>query len=298
MEGKLFRYGHSSPHVAFITGPKSHRHAIIVGGLTDGMLFSPYVHPLTERLVSDNWSVVHTLFSSSHKGWGLSNLNTDADELLMLSRHLQQHYNAEGIAIIGHSTGCQDIMRYAEKLSSRSQEKGHPYSPPPLPLLAAVLQGPASDKEWLASQPNAQERLEKAENMVAQGKGDDVLYIATEFDGAAVTANRFCALACHNGDEDYFSSDLSDDHLVHKFQGLRKSDAKVMFLISGSDEYMPEDVDKTKLGGRFVQAMSYRKEDGTGNDKAQCVIVQGGSHNLAGKEEEAVEVIRNFLKDL
>ena len=216
----------------------------------------------------------------------------------MLSRHLQQHYNAEGIAIIGHSTGCQDIMRYAEKLSSRSQEKGHPYSPPPLPLLAAVLQGPASDKEWLASQPNAQERLEKAENMVAQGKGDDVLYIATEFDGAAVTANRFCALACHNGDEDYFSSDLSDDHLVHKFQGLRKSDAKVMFLISGSDEYMPEDVDKTKLGGRFVQAMSYRKEDGTGNDKAQCVIVQGGSHNLAGKEEEAVEVIRNFLKDL
>lgn len=289
MEGKLFRYGPLPPHVAFITGPISHRHAILVGGLTDGMLFSPYVHPLTQRLTSDNWSVVHTLFSSSHKGWGLSNLDTDADELLLLSRHLQQHYNAEGVAIIGHSTGSQDIMRYAETLLSSSQ---------PLPLLAAVLQGPVSDREWLASQPKTPELLEKAKNMVAQGKGEAILYMATEFDGAAVTANRFCALACHNGDEDYFSSDLSDDHFSLKFQGLRDSNAKVMFLLSGSDEYMPEHVDKAQLGERFVQAMAYRKEDGTGTEQAQCVIIEGGSHNLAGKEEEAVEVMWNFLKDL
>lgn len=57
-------------------------------------------------------------------------------------------------------------------------------------------------------------RLLEAEQMIVEGRGDDILLRYHEFDGAPVTANRYHALAARRGDDDMFSSDFSDQDLV------------------------------------------------------------------------------------
>ena len=70
-----------------------------------------------------------------------------------------------------------------------------------------------SDREWLATQPDTAARLTKAADMIQAGQGEDTCFRAHDIDGAAVTARRWQALAAESGDDDYFSSDLSDDQL-------------------------------------------------------------------------------------
>jgi len=60
--------------------------------------------------------------------------------------------------------------------------------------------------------PTTKERIEKAERMVSEGHGGDVCFIS-EFDGAAVSAQRWLSLAAKGGTDDMFSSDLTDEEL-------------------------------------------------------------------------------------
>lgn len=61
---------------------------------------------------------------------------------------------------------------------------------------------------------DTEELLLEAEEMMVEGRGDDILLRYHEFDGAPVTANRYHALAARRGDDDMFSSDFSDEELA------------------------------------------------------------------------------------
>ncbi len=55
--------------------------------------------------------------------------------------------------------------------------------------------------------------LVRADVMIAAGQGNDILKREQPLRDAPITANRFKALAGRGGDDDMFSSDLSDDDL-------------------------------------------------------------------------------------
>lgn len=208
-QGTLFRYGTAAANVAFMTG-RHPRHVVLIGGLTDGLLFAKYAQPLATRLEAQQWSLVQALLSSSHNSYGLSSLDQDADELHALAQHLKAEYGSQvgvgwvcvgwvwvevlvggvaqwhtaaasgtllpiaagmplgrtapqclhllprasplhhalcacqqGVVICGHSTGCQDAVRYAQRYRASGAAA---------PLLGVVLQAPVSDVEWLATQ--------------------------------------------------------------------------------------------------------------------------------------------------
>lgn len=71
------------------------RHVVLVGGLTDGLLFAKYVAPLAAQLEARQWSLVQTLLSSSHTGYGLASLDQDARELRQLAAHLKAEYGSQ-----------------------------------------------------------------------------------------------------------------------------------------------------------------------------------------------------------
>lgn len=77
------------------------RHVVLVGGLTDGLLFASYCQPLAQKLAAGSWSLVQPLLTSSHQGWGLASLDQDAAELHLLARHLKRHFHSE----VGRSLG-------------------------------------------------------------------------------------------------------------------------------------------------------------------------------------------------
>ncbi|PSC72892.1 UPF0613 -like [Micractinium conductrix] len=270
MEGRLFRYGRGAANVAFMSG-RHPRHVIMIGGLTDGLLFAPYCRPLAARLEDERWSLVQTLLSSSHAGYGTASLDQDADELHQLATCLKEEHGSQGVVILGHSTGCQDAVRYCQR---------HRASADAAPLLGAVLQAPVSDVEWFATNPPTAERLALARAMVEQGKGEEIAFRIKEYDGAAITARRWLALAEPGGDDDMFSSALSDAQLGSIFGAM--VGLPTLVLLSGAEECVASQDEYRAQGQRIVQAI------GAG---ARLRIVKGAAHALNGKEEEGSAAI-------
>ncbi|XP_063940064.1 UPF0613 protein PB24D3.06c isoform X2 [Daucus carota subsp. sativus] len=110
-QGVMFKYGPKSIQVAFKTGDYKQQ-AIFIGGLTDGFLATDYLEPLAIALDKEKWSLVQFLLSSSYTGYGLSSLKEDAMELDQLISYFINKEDSEGVVLIGHSTGCQDIVHY------------------------------------------------------------------------------------------------------------------------------------------------------------------------------------------
>ncbi|KAG0449472.1 hypothetical protein HPP92_027344, partial [Vanilla planifolia] len=111
LPGVLFKYGPKPVQVAFKTGDFSQQ-VIFLGGLTDGLLATDYLEPLSVALENENWSLVQPLLSSSYVGYGTSSLKQDALELDQLISYFINKENSEGVVLLGHSTGCQDIVHY------------------------------------------------------------------------------------------------------------------------------------------------------------------------------------------
>jgi pimeloyl-ACP methyl ester carboxylesterase len=279
MDGTLFRWG-GSANVAFKTGAHR-RHLILVGGLTDGLMFAPYVHPLARRLDSAKWSLVQTLLSSSHQGWGLASLDSDAEELLQLARCLGEEHGSQGIAIMGHSTGCQDAVRYALRWTEQRTRCSVSAVPP---LLATVLQAPVSDREWLATQPQTASRLELAYFMLTSGRGEEVAFRANDIDGAAVSARRWWALAAKGGDDDMFSSDMEPSELFDQLRGL--TSIPTLVVLSGADEYVPEHVDYQAVFTKMVEVIG---------DTVEVATLEAASHACSGQEESLASLVADFL---
>ncbi len=67
------------------------------------------------------------------QGYGTSSLDQDSDELLQLLQHLHQQRGSTALAVLGHSTGCQDVIRLVAR---------HAGALALLPLRGVVLQAP------------------------------------------------------------------------------------------------------------------------------------------------------------
>eukprot|EP00877_Chromochloris_zofingiensis_P007835 jgi/Chrzof1/3304/Cz12g20080.t1 len=211
MQGLLFKYGHKSTHVAFMSNPQHKQHIVLVGGLTDGLLPTPYCAALTSAAKQLGWSVVQAQLSSSYQGYGVASLDQDADELHLLSQYLYSNFASQGMLLMGHSTGCQDAVRYAQRHGTTVQDCA--------PLLGVILQAPVSDVEYLSRFPALADLVQPAQHMVAEGKGEDILFRATDLDGAPMTARRFLSLYCNGGDDDMFSQHFTDEDLRVGFIG-------------------------------------------------------------------------------
>lgn len=181
------------------------------------------------------------------QAFGIGSIDEDADDLLQLLTVLRERYGSQGVVLLGHSTGCQDSVRYAQ-LYRNSSEAAE--------LLGLVLQAPVSDPDYLATQPETNGRLAAAEALAAAGRADQTAFRATEMDGAAVTAERWLSLAEHGGDEDMFSANLTAGQRAAIFAQL--VGLPTLVLQGGADEYIPAgELGAGDVGGRSASSGSY-----------------------------------------
>ena len=177
------------------------------------------------------------------------------------------------IVLMGHSTGCQDVMEYLTG-------PGHEFHPP---VNGGILQAPVSDREAIVAScaPEVYARACRiAEGMVNEGKGEDIMPLS---ETQAVflepcCARRWLSLASpnHDGDEDFFSSDLTNDQLMKSFGKLPVT-SPLCILISGDDEHVPTSIDKDGL----LQMWGMAIDKGQGKlDLKNSSILDGASHNL------------------
>lgn len=269
--GVMFKYGPKPIQVAFKTGEYKQQ-VIFIGGLTDGFLATDYLEPLAIALDKEKWSLVQFLLSSSYSGYGTSSLRQDARELDQLISYLINKEDSEGVVLLGHSTGCQDIVYYMRTNAACSRA-----------VRAAILQAPVSDREYKATLPGTASMIDLASSMISEGRQSELMPREANPD-APITAFRYYSLCAYFGEDDLFSSDFSDDQLRQRLGHMSNTPCQVIF--SMGDEYVPDYVDKKALVDRLCRAMG----------GAEKVEIEYGNHSLSNRVGEAVEAIMSFVK--
>ncbi|KAL9233099.1 hypothetical protein vseg_008137 [Gypsophila vaccaria] len=271
LRGVLFRYGPKSIQVAFKTGDYKQQ-VIFIGGLTDGFMATEYLEPLATALDNEQWSLVQILLSSSYTAYGTSSLEQDATEIDQLISYLINKENSDGVILLGHSTGCQDIVHYMRTNAACSRA-----------VRAAILQAPVSDREYRATLPETAAMIDLASKMISEDKGTDLMPREANED-APISAYRYHSLCAYMGDDDMFSSDLSDDQLRMRLGHMSNVPCQVIY--SMADEYIPEYVDKKALVERLCRALG----------GAEKVEIEYGNHSLSNRVAEAVLAIMDFVR--
>lgn len=284
MQGTLFTYGPKSTQRAFKSANASARQLVLIGGLTDGLLFASYAPALAIRLAALGWGLTQAQLSSSYQGYGTASLDQDAQELLLLLAELEAHHGVTQCILMGSSTGCQDVVRWVQRFS-RSSSQGAQL------VAGTILQAPVSDQEWLLStgSPQLAQLLDKARAMAAEGDGQDIVGRLDDIDGAPITASRLLALAERRDDDDMFSTYLENQELEALLWPLNLQPC--LLLISGADQYVPAHVDQRKQATRMAAAIGAK---GYGQ-AVEVKVIEGGKHGLEGHEQEAADAVADFV---
>ena len=257
-----------------------------MGGLDDGLLTVPYLVPFSAAL-PPNWRLVQPLLSSSYRGWGTSSLDKDVEEIAQCIGYVHKLRPHGKVILMGHSTGSQDIMHY---LLSPKREN----DPPRPSLQGAIMQAGVSDREILTDilpSDFYEKSIKVAGTYVREGRGADVLPTAL-LDGVfstPVSARRWLSLASpppdHSGEDDYFSSDFSDERLGTTFGKIGATNTPLQILYGAKDQYVPEHVDKELLVRRWTAAV----KEGGGVVDEDSGVLEGADHTLSRATEDVLE---------
>lgn len=266
-----------------------------IGGLTDNIFTPPHTSAIAARL-SLCWGLVEVQLTSSGRGFGTSSLRQDAREIGECVEYFRS-LGVDKVALMGHSTGCQDVMQYLVGSANKSNpgaadadEESH--SRPA--IQGAILQAPVSDREGMEVTGYDPDILWHAEELAVElvkaGKGENVLPFELTrdvLDTTPTSAYRFLSLSQKGGDDDFFSSDLDDNMFAQTFGKISKG-TKLCVLYSGRDEYCQEKLDKERLIGKWKAHV----EEGTAGKEGwsdRSGVVEGASHSLKGDPQEVVD---------
>jgi hypothetical protein len=125
---------------------------------------------------------------------------------------------------------------------------------------------------------------------------------------APITASRYLSLFDVDGDDDFFSSDLTGeelhDRLGHVDEISRMTGLHILVAYSKRDEYVPENINKDILLRRMVSAMNgldFRDGNTDHHDEgaiARGLMLENSNHNLSsddGDKELFVEAFGKLL---
>lgn len=256
---------------------------IFIGGLGDGLLTVPYTAHLA-KVLPESYSLVEVLLGSSYAGWGVSSLDSDVKELATCVAYFKGLRPGGKIILLGHSTGCQDVLHYLISAGNRPDIDG------------GILQAPVSDREWMASvlpQNIYDGCAAMAREYIEDGRGDDVLpsNITGRLFRVPISANRWLSLASpgpdHAGQDDYFSSDFDIGRMKRIFGKAGSTRTRLSLICGGNDEAVPPSVDKHALIGKWLTHI----KEGGGVVDDDAGIINGASHNLGegGKPTEDLQ---------
>ncbi|PHH83726.1 hypothetical protein CDD82_3800 [Ophiocordyceps australis] len=219
-------YGSAWTNYAYEYGETASDNAVIfINGLFGGPHTSPFVRRVAEKIHEAqhvSFSVFDIRLRSAFTGFGMSSLSNDAADIAVLVEYLRS-IGKRKIVLHGHSTGCQDCMEYA------NYNKHHHPS-----VDGFILQATVSDREFLETQADYQEKLDFANALIKEGKSNFCIP-RDDPDEVAMSAYRVHSLYAKGGDDDYFSSDLSNKTVVDFWKRFQKP---VMVLLSEKDEFV------------------------------------------------------------
>ena len=194
-------------------------------------------------------------------------------EIAQCVSHFRSQRPLGKVVLMGHSTGCQDVMHYLLSHGEKPKIDG------------AVMQASVSDREAIVMlmDPVLLDRsVQIAQQYVALGREKDVLPddLTNSIFPGPISAKRWLSLVSpgpeHTGEDDYFSSDLDDERLKGTFGKLGAAKTPMCILYGEKDPYVPDFVDRAALVERWCKLIA----GGGGIVDEGSGVVPGSSHNL------------------
>ncbi|KAF1997712.1 putative siderophore biosynthesis lipase/esterase [Amniculicola lignicola CBS 123094] len=293
---------------------------LFIGGLGDGLATTSYTSDVVQALRRTEWSFFTLNLTSSYQGWGLGHLDRDTDEIAQCVRYIKDYksskFGASGnLVLMGHSTGSQCVLHYLYRpnphTSTPAFDSDLQHVQRPV-VDGAIMQAAVSDREailWVLRHgfgdtlpSEAQEVYKKLEAMAKKSIGQDEsfdtilpLSLTSRIgypSNTPVSCRRFLSLVSPDspqapGEDDLFSSDLSDEHLATTFGAIhqrRLLKQKLMVLTSGADQSIPDWVDKEGLLSRWRNATN---DNGARQiwDEVHSGVIPGASHALSNDDQ-------------
>lgn len=251
----------------------------------------------------------------------MSSLEQDCEEIELAVKWAKITFAQEGsravnVVLIGHSTGCQDVLHYLHASPASGAARS--------PIQGAILQAPVSDRDCLldkiAKDPEKKAIYEHCvtfANSLDEDEQNDMIIPLPwseeiiSFNRTPVSVSRFLSMASpespkNPGADDLFSHDATRERLEATFGRLGSSTAfavskggnarekpSLLVGLMGEDEYVPASVDTDVLLLRWKKSI---EKDGTAVLDEDSGLVKGGKHNLRGKDGERKEARDEFVK--
>ena len=275
MEGSIFQINNQLSY--FIKG-KSNKLLFLIGGLGDLLFSVKYFEYLWNKL--EEYKICIPIMRSSGNSFGNTKIWDDVEDIKEILKHIINNNEIKDIFLIGHSTGCQDILCLFKKEINKE-----------FPIRKCILQGPVSDRDFVINDINLKneiKRIENKSNILFKDWNNSELKNSIEvsqylYDNKyPLLIRRFVSLYSKLGDEDWFSFDIESNKLKELYSIIN---IPFLFVFSLNDQYVNyTNKEYKELIQRIEKANSYIK-----------VSILKDDHFIENSKDEFFRIVSDFF---
>jgi len=276
MEGKIFQI---NEQVSIFIKGKSTKLIMLIGGLGDLLFNIKYFQYLWNKF-NENYMICIPNMRSSGNSFGSFTIWNDVEDINEILSYIYNKNKLDEIYLLGHSTGCQDILCLFKKGINKQ-----------FPIKKCILQGPISDRDYLNKDEkllNEIKRIEKEYNVLYENWNNSELKNSMDvskylYDNKyPLLVRRFVSLYSKLGDEDWFSYDISQETLKSMYSII---DIPFLFVFSLNDQYINYSHDEYK---KLIERIK------NSNDFININIIND-NHFIENSFDKFYNIVNNFI---
>ena len=276
MEGKIFQI---NEQVSIFIKGKSTKLIMLIGGLGDLLFNIKYFQYLWNKF-DENYMICIPNMRSSGNSFGSFTIWNDVEDINEILSYIYNKNKLDEIYLLGHSTGCQDILCLFKKGINKQ-----------FPIKKCILQGPVSDRDYLNKDEkllNEIKRIEKEYNVLYENWNNSELKNSMDvskylYDNKyPLLVRRFVSLYSKLGDEDWFSYDISQEKLKSMYSII---DIPFLFVFSLNDQYINYSHDEYK---KLIERIE------NSNDFININIIND-NHFIENSFDKFYNIVNNFI---
>ncbi|KAF7629643.1 hypothetical protein AFLA_013352 [Aspergillus flavus NRRL3357] len=317
LPGILHHYTETLVTFEYTTSTVRKPHSLLfVGGLGDGLATTSYMADLAHALQPTEWSLFTLNLTSSYQSWGLGHLDRDTNEIAQCLNYIKEYktekFGNGKIVLMGHSTGSQCVVHY---LSRPNPHTTTPSFDPTLEhIKRMVLDGAIMQLLSRIGGDQVGLKWGIGGKSPSEDSGFDTL-LPINLTGTMgyppntpISCRRLLSLVSPDspdspGEDDMFSSDLSEEQLAKTFGKIKQGGLlkhKLMVLFSGADQSVPDWVDKEQLLEKW-RKVTDRDGEVPIWDQEHSAVIPNASHALSNDDQAEprkflVEKVMGYLR--
>lgn len=277
MEGKIFQI---SSQVSYFIKGNSSKLILLIGGLGDILFSIEYFKYLWNKF--SKYMLCLPTMRSSGNSFGSTVIWDDVEDIKLILNHIVSNNKINEIYLIGHSTGCQDILCLFK--SGLNKE---------FPIKKCILQGPVSDRDYVKNNIKLLDeikRIEKEYSIIYKDWNFSEIKNSKDIskylydDKYPLLIRRFISLFSRLGDEDWFSFDLCNKELKEIYSVI---DVPFLLVFSLEDQYVNYNKDEYK---ELIERIKFC------NDNIN-VYMLNDDHYIEKSMDEFYQVVNKFINE-